>query len=157
MIHPIVQRLESLGIALPEPASVAGNYVPFVVAGPLLSVSGQLPLKEGSHILQGCLGKSLSEQDGYEAARLCGLHVLGQVKSALHGHWSRLLRCVQLSVFVNSDPDFVNHPAVANGASDLMVQILGPEIGRHSRAAIGCSSIPKGACVEVGATFWIET
>ena len=157
MIHPIVQRLESLGIALPEPASVAGNYVSFVVAGPLLSVSGQLPLKEGSHILQGCLGKSLSEQDGYEAARLCGLHVLGQVKSALHGHWSRLLRCVQLSVFVNADPDFVNHPAVANGASDLMVQILGPEIGRHSRAAIGCSSLPKGACVEVGATFWIET
>lgn len=157
MIHPIVQRLESLGITLPEPPSVAGNYVPFVVAGSLLSVSGQLPLKEGGLILQGCLGQSLSEQDGYEAARLCGLHVLGQVKSALHAHWSRLLRCVQLSVFVNADPDFVNHPAVANGASDLMVEILGPEIGRHSRAAIGCASLPKGACVEVGATFWIET
>lgn len=157
MIHPIVQRLESLGITLPEPASVAGNYVPFVVAGSLLSVSGQLPLQEGGHLVQGCLGKSVSEEQGYEAARLCGLHILGQVRSALHGHWSRLLRCVQLSVFVNATPDFINHPAVANGASDLMVRILGPEVGRHARAATGCPSLPKGACVEVAATFWIET
>lgn len=157
MIHPIVQRLESLGLTLPEPASVAGNYVPFVVAGPLLSVSGQLPLADNGQILQGCLGTSLSEQAGYDAARLCGLHVLGQVKSALHSHWSRLLRCVQLSVFVNASPEFSNHPAVANGASDLMVQVLGPEVGRHARAAVGCSSLPKGACVEVSATFWIET
>lgn len=157
MIHPIVQRLESLDIVLPEPAAVAGNYVPVVVAGPLVSVSGQLPLREDGQLMQGCLGHTVSEQEGYEAARLCGLHVLGQVRSALHGHWSRLLRCVQLSVFVNATPDFIHHPAVANGASDLMVQVLGPEVGRHARAAIGCSSLPKGACVEVGATFWIET
>jgi enamine deaminase RidA (YjgF/YER057c/UK114 family) len=156
MIHPIVQRLENLGIVLPEPSPVAGNYVPFVVAGPLLSVSGQLPVKEGGLIVQGQLGKTISEQEAYDTSRLCGLHVLGQVRAALHGHWSRLLRCVQLSVFVSASPEFVNHPAVANGASDLMVEVLGPEIGRHARAAVGCSSLPKGAAVEVGATFWIE-
>ena len=156
MAHRIENKLEELGLILPDLSLVAGNYVTSVVAGQMLFVSGQLPIDNGVVAYTGHLGRDITDDDGYKAAKLCGLNILSQVRAALHGNWGRLQRCVQLSVFVQSMPDFYNQPAIANGASDLMVQVLGAEIGKHTRAAVGVPSLPKNSAVEVAAQFWLE-
>lgn len=153
MAGTVDARLKELGIALPEAAAPAANYVPFVTVGTLVFVSGQLPVEGGEIRFAGRLGDGLSLEDGQKAARLCGLNLIAQAKAAC-GDLDRVKRVVRLGGFVASAPDFADHPKVVNGASDLMVEVFG-EAGRHSRAAVGVAALPLGAAVEIDAVFEI--
>jgi enamine deaminase RidA (YjgF/YER057c/UK114 family) len=155
MKESIESRLAQLGIALPKPAPPAGNYVPFAISGPLLFISGQLPIGPDGLAFEGRLGRELDVAAGQAAARLCAINILAQAKAALNGDLGRLSRCVKLGGFVNAAEWFKEHPAVINGASDLIAEAMG-EAGRHARAAIGASSLPLGAAVEIDAIFEID-
>ncbi len=148
MTDPIDAKLAELGLVLPPAAAPVAAYVPAVEAGGMLHLSGQLPFRDG-RVVTGRLGGNLSLEEGQEAARLCGLMVVAQVKAALGG-FDRVRRIVKLGVFVNSTPDFTDQPKVANGASELMAALFG-EAGRHARAAVGVAALPLGAAVEVDA------
>ena len=141
-------RLAELGIVLPEPAAPVAAYVPVVIAGGLAHVSGQLPFIDGV-LVKGRLGEDVNTGEGYEAARACALMILAQLKAAL-GSLERVERIVKLGAFVSSTPDFTEQPKVANGASELMVEVFG-EAGRHARAAVGVNALPLGMAVEVDA------
>jgi enamine deaminase RidA (YjgF/YER057c/UK114 family) len=145
------KRLAELGITLPQPAAAVANYVPFVQAGSLLFVSGQLPLEAGRLVVSGHLGGGLTVEDGYRAARLCGLNLLAQARAAAGGDLDRV-RLVRLTAFVACTADFTDQPKVVNGASDLMAEVLG-EAGRHARVAVGAPSLPLDAAVEIEAVF----
>ncbi len=151
----IAQRLEELGIVLPEPAAPAANYTPFVIMGNQLFVSGQVPLGPAGIEWQGKCGSDFSVEEGQQAARLCALNLLAQVRAACAGDLDRVRACLRIEGFVNATADFRNHPTVINGASDLLVEVLGP-IGVHSRFAVGCASLPLGVAVEVGGIFAIS-
>lgn len=144
----IDERLAALGLSLPEPAAPVASYVPVVISGGLAHVSGQLPFV-GGQLVTGRLGDELSLEDGIEAAQACGVMILAQLKAAL-GSLSRIERIVKLGAFVNSAADFTNQPKVANGASELMVAVLG-DAGLHARSAVGVPVLPLGAAVEVDA------
>jgi enamine deaminase RidA (YjgF/YER057c/UK114 family) len=141
-------KLADLGYTLPQAAAPVAAYVPVVVAGGLAYVSGQLPFVGGS-LVTGRLGENVSLEDGYEAARACGLMILAQLKAAL-GSLDRVERVVKLGAFVSSTGTFTDQPKVANGASDLMAAVFG-EAGKHARSAVGVPVLPLGAAVEVDA------
>ena len=144
----VEDRLKELGIELPPEPPPAANYVPYMQEGSLVFVAGQVPrAADGSLPFRGKVGRELSEEEGYRAARLCALNCLAQVKAAL-GSLDRVKQVVRIGGFVNSAEDFVNHPEVINGASDVVVEVFG-ERGRHARAAVGCSALPRGVAVEV--------
>jgi len=147
----IEARLSALGLILPAAATPVANYVPAVVHAGLATISGQLP-RDARGLVAGKVGEDLTVEAGQAAARLCGLALLAQLREALGGDLDRVIRCVQLTGFVNAGPAFADHPRVINGASDLMVEVFG-EAGRHARAAVGAGSLPLGAAVEVAATF----
>ncbi|RVG07955.1 RidA family protein [Sinorhizobium meliloti] len=149
-------RLSELGIVLPSIAPASGNYVAHRLVGSLLFVSGQIPRIDGIEHFVGVIGQDVSPQDGYQAARLCALNLVARVSAALDGDLDRVLACVQLRGFVNALPDFKGHPAVIDGASDLLVEIFG-ESGRHVRTALGAGSLPRGSSVEVDAVFEVAT
>ncbi len=155
MVGKIDGRLAELKIALPQAAAPLANYVPTVRSGDLLFVSGQVCQWNGERRFLGKLGGEISLEHGQEAARLCGLNILAQAKAALGGDLDRILRCVRLGAFVNCMPDFAQQPQVANGASDLMVQVLG-DAGRHARAAVGVNALPGGVAVEIDAVFEVR-
>lgn len=144
----IETRLAELGITLPAPAAPVAAYVPVVVAGGLAHVSGQVSIVDGQ-LLKGRLGEDLSLEQGVEGARACGLMILAQLKAAL-GSLDRVERVVKLGAFINSTGDFTDQPKVANGASELMVEIFG-EAGKHARSAVGVPCLPLGVAVEVDA------
>ena len=146
-------RLAELGITLPTPATPAANYVPFVRVGDLLHVSGQIPVGAKGIEFVGKLGADADVDFGRAAARLCAINLLAQVKAAT-GDLEKLVRVVKLTGFVNSTLDFVDHPKVVNGASDLMVDALGDR-GRHARSAVGVAGLPFGVAVEVEGIFQI--
>ena len=148
------KRLKELGIELPNPSTPAANYVPYVIAGNLLLISGQVTVWNGEIKYRGKLGKDFGIEEGYQAARLCALNVLAQARAACHGDLDRIKRCVKVSGFVNAAPDFTDHPKVLNGASDLLVEILG-DAGRHVRFAVGAASLPMNVAVEIDGTFEI--
>jgi enamine deaminase RidA (YjgF/YER057c/UK114 family) len=154
MTGRIEARLAELGIALPQPAAPAGAYVPYVISGNLVFVAGQITLDNGEITYKGRLGDTISVDDGYAAARLCGLNLLAQVRGACAGDLDRVKRVVRLGGFVNSTADFTDQPKVINGASDLMVEVFG-DAGRHARAAVGAPSLPLGVAVEVDGIFEI--
>jgi enamine deaminase RidA (YjgF/YER057c/UK114 family) len=154
MSEAIETRLAALGISLPTPPGAAANYVPFVITGKLLFISGQLPAGPKGLDQRGKLGRDLNVGDGKTAARLCALNILAQAKAALGGDLGRLKRCVRLNGYVNATDDFEEHPAVVNGASDLIAEVLG-EAGPHTRVAVGVASLPFGAAVEIDAVFEI--
>jgi enamine deaminase RidA (YjgF/YER057c/UK114 family) len=154
MAGEIQARLKALGLALPDAKAAIGTYVPFVHLGGQLVISGQLPLKDGGVAVAGKLGDGVDIADGQHAARLCALNILGQAKAAL-GDLDRIVQLVRLNGFVNAAPSFADHPKVINGASDLMVEILGDK-GRHTRIAVGCASLPMNAAVEIDAVFAID-
>ncbi len=155
MTGEIDARLNELGIELPAPAPAAANYVPFVVSRGQVFVAGQVPFAaDGSLELLGKVGQDLSLEQGQEAARLCALNILAQVKAACGGDWGRLVRCVKLGGFVNCPPEFDQQPAVINGASDLLVEVLGDR-GRHARFAVGAANLPFNVAVEIDAVFEI--
>jgi enamine deaminase RidA (YjgF/YER057c/UK114 family) len=155
MAGKVEGRLAELKIALPQAAAPLANYVPAVRSGDLLFVSGQICQWNGERRFMGKLGGEISLEQGQEAARLCALNILAQAKGALGGDLDRILRCVRLGAFVNCTADFAQQPQVANGASNLMVEVLG-DAGRHARAAVGVNALPGGVAVEVDAVFEVR-
>jgi enamine deaminase RidA (YjgF/YER057c/UK114 family) len=153
MTGRIEAKLRDMGINLPAPPAPVASYVPTVISGNLLYVSGQITSAPEGLKYVGVIGTDIKVEDGKAAARLCAVNVLAQAKAAL-GDLDRVKRCVKLSVFVNAAPDFTQHPEVANGASDLMVEVFG-DAGKHARAAVGAGSLPRGVAVEVEAIFEI--
>jgi enamine deaminase RidA (YjgF/YER057c/UK114 family) len=152
MAGQIEARLKELGIELPEAASPAANYIPFVVAGKLVFISGQITLLNGKIIHQGRIGDDLTVDDGYQAARLCGLNLLAQLKVAAGGDLDNVSRVVKLGGFVNSVPTFTDQPEVINGASDLMVEVFG-DSGKHARFAVSAGALPRNISVEIDGVF----
>ncbi len=150
----IEQRLSELGLKLPEAPQPVANYVPFLLSGDQLFISGQITKDETGRMLTGTLGAGVSIEDGQAAARHCALNLLAQAKAAL-GNLERVVQVLRLTGFVASAPDFFDQPKVINGASDLLVAVLG-DAGRHTRSAVGVASLPLNACVEIDAIFKIR-
>ena len=149
----IAAHILSLGLELPKAAAPVANYVPVVVSQGQAFVSGQISILNGEVKFVGQLGKAITIADGQAAARLCGLNIIAQLQTAL-GDLDRVARCIKLNIFVNSTPDFTDQPKVANGASDVMVEVFG-DAGKHARAAIGVAQLPFGVAVEVDGLFEI--
>ena len=155
MAGKIDARLKELKIELPNAAAPAANYVPFVRTGNLLFTAGQLCVWNGERRFVGKLGREYTVEQGQQAARLAGLNILAQVKAALDGDLDRIVRCVKLTGFVNSVPEFTEQPRVVNGASDLMVEVLG-DAGRHARTSVGVNVLPFDLTVEIDAVFEVR-
>jgi enamine deaminase RidA (YjgF/YER057c/UK114 family) len=151
----VESRLAKLGLILPHPAAPVAAYVPAVEAGGLLHISGQLPFREDGSLITGRLGESVDLDVGYEAARRCALMLIAQIGAALGG-FDRVERIVKLGAFVNSAAQFTDQPKIANGASELMVEVFG-DCGRHARSAVGVPVLPLGAAVEVDAIVAVRT
>lgn len=147
-------RLAELGISLPDAAAPVGNYVPYVITGSLVFTSGQIGVENGKPKFLGRVGESLTVDEGYQAARQCGLNLISQLKAACGGDLDRVRRVVRLGGFVCCTADFTDQPKVLNGASDLMVEVLGDK-GRHARSTVGVAELPADAAVEVEAMFEI--
>ncbi|MFC5068228.1 RidA family protein [Flaviflagellibacter deserti] len=147
-------RLAELGITLPTPTPPVANYVPAVITGNQLFISGQLPMVDGKPSVTGQLGAGTDADAAKEAAKLCAINVLAQAKTALGGDLDRVVRLVKVVGFVASAPSFTEQPKIVNGASDFFVEALGDR-GRHARSAVGVAALPFGASVEVEAIFEI--
>ena len=152
MTGKTTQRLAELGIELPQAPAPAANYIPFVVTGNLVFVAGQVPVLNGEVKFKGRLGEDMDIDEGYQAARLCGLNLIAQAQAAADGDLDKIKRVVKLGGFVSATPDFTDHPKVINGASDLMAEVFG-EAGKHARFAMGAGSLPLGVAVEVDGVF----
>ena len=147
------EKLQTLGYELPQAAAPAANYVPYVIADDdMLYIAGQIPFLNGEKMHLGRVGEDLSLEQGVEAAQACALNILAQANAAVGDDWSKIKRLVKLGGVVNCTPDFYDHPKVINGASDLMVTVMG-EAGKHARFAVGAPSLPLGVAVEIDAIF----
>ncbi|WP_159951245.1 RidA family protein [Rhizobium sp. 18065] len=155
MSDTIDSRLQALGITLPEAAAPAANYVPYVISGNLLYLSGQLPIEGGKIAVTGIVGADVMLADAQRAAELCAINILAQASAALAGDLSRITRVIKLNGFVASAPSFVEQHLVINGASNLIAKVLG-EAGKHARAAVGMASLPLNAAVEIDAILEIK-
>lgn len=145
----VEQRLQELGLTLPTPAAPAANYVPYVISGNLLVIAGQLPLGPDGIAVHGKVGDTVTTEQATEAARLCALNLIAQMKAAL-GDLNRVARVVRLGGFVNCTDTYTDQPKVVNGASDLMVAVFGDK-GKHARTAVGTNSLPFNVPVEIDA------
>ena len=150
----IESKLAELGVTLPDAPAPAANYVPYVIAGDLVYVSGQISTNADG-MIKGKLGDDMVAEQGAEAAKSCAISLLAQLKAACGGDIDRLVRVVKLVGFVNSTADFGDQPKVINGASDFMVAALGDQ-GRHARSAVSAASLPFGVAVEIEAIFQIK-
>ena len=146
------KKIDELKIKLPEAKAPVGSYVATKIIGNLLFISGQISISDSGDLIKGKVGKELTTQDGYEAAKRCGLSIVAQAKVACDGDLSKIKSCVKLTGFVNSTEDFIEQPKVINGASDLIAAIFG-DAGMHTRAAVSTNSLPLGVSVEVDAIF----
>ena len=155
MTGNIEKNLASQGIVLPQAASPAANYVPYVISGKQIAVAGQIPFWNGELTGLGKIGRDLTTEDGANIARICGLNLIAQVKAACKGELDRVARVVKLGGFVNCTEEFCDHPEVINGASNLMVDVFGDK-GTHSRFAVGVNSLPRGVAVEVDGIFELD-
>ena len=163
----IEQRLRTLGLFLPDPPKPVASYVPYTIMDTIIAttkgnkparlvvISGQIPMTPEGPRYIGKVGDTISVEDGKAAAQLCAINLLAQLKAACGGDLDKARRCLRLGVFVNATPDFTQHPEVANGASDLIVQAMG-DAGKHARAAVGAPSLPRGVAVEVEGLFEID-
>lgn len=150
----IETRLKELDMTLPQAAPPAANYIPYTISGNTLYIAGQIPFLNGVKAHTGRLGENMGIEDGKKAAQACALNILAQAMAAVGGDEGRIVRCLKLGGFVNCTADFDQMPAVVNGASDLMVHVLG-ERGKHARFAVGAPSLPLGVAVEIDAIFEI--
>lgn len=150
----VTGNLKKLGLELPAAAPALYNYVPYVITGSLLFISGQIPFLNGQKAHIGRLGDTMDVAAGQKAAQACALNILANVKDAVSGDWGRVVRCVKIGGFVNATPDFTDQSLVINAASDLIVAALG-ERGKHARFAVSAPSLPAGASVEIDAVFEI--
>lgn len=148
-------RLEELGIELPQASAPAANYVPYVVSGNLVFVAGQITFWNGEVRYVGKVGQDYQLEDAQAAARLCGLNLIAQVKEACDGDLDRVRRCVKIGVFVNCIDGYGQQPQVANGVSDLMVDVFGDR-GRHARFAVGTNALPRNVATEADGIFEID-
>ena len=155
MTGNIEKNLASQGIVLPQAASPAANYVPYVISGKQIAVAGQIPFWNGELTGLGKVGRDMTTEDGANIARICGLNLIAQVKAACEGNLDRIARVVKLGGFVNCTEEFCDHPEVINGASNLMVDVFGDK-GTHSRFAVGVNSLPRGVAVEVDGIFELD-
>jgi enamine deaminase RidA (YjgF/YER057c/UK114 family) len=155
MAGTVEQRLTDMGIKLPKPAAPAANYIPFITTGKMIFVSGQITMLDGELQYLGKVGDTLSADDGYNAARICAINLIAQVKEACFGDLDRVTQVVKLGGFVNCTPDFTDQPKVINGASDLIAKAFGGS-GQHARFAVGAPSLPLGVAVEVDGVFEIS-
>ena len=145
-------KIKELKITLPPAKDPVGSYVASKVVGKMLFISGQISIAANGELIKGKIGKELSTEDGYEAAKRCGLNIISQVKKACNNDLSKIKSCIKLTGFVNSTKDFTDQPKVINGASDLIVSVFG-DAGMHTRAAVSANSLPLGVSVEVDAIF----
>ena len=155
MSHSIDARLKELGLTLPPPSPPAANYTPYTIAGGLVFISGQVPLGAKGIEWRGKCGAEFTVEQGQQAARLCALNLLAQLREACGGDLGRVVRCLRIEGFVNATPDFRDHPAVINGASDLVADVFGAK-GIHARFAVGCNSLPFDSTVEISGIFSID-
>ena len=146
------KKIEELKIVLPEPKSPVGSYIATKIVGKLLFISGQISINENGGLIKGKIGKEQTTEDGYNAAKRCGLSIISQAKNACNGDLSKIKSCVKLTGFVNSSDNFIEQPKVINGASDIIASIFG-DAGMHTRAAVSTNSLPLGVSVEVDAIF----
>ena len=153
MTLSIDDKLAQLGIELPNTSAPVANYVPYIKTGSLVFVSGQICAWNGELMFVGRLGEEFDVEDGYQAARICGLNLISHLKSACNGNLDNVKRVVKLGGFVNSTPLFTQQPQVINGASDLMVEIFGKKIGSHARFAVSTPALPRGIATEVDGIF----
>lgn len=148
-------RLKELGIEVPTPAAPVANYVGWVRTGNLVFTAGQVPLKDGKFLYQGRVGAEVSTEEAVEAAKLCAVNIIAQVKAACGGDLDKVRRIVKLVGFVNGVPGFADQPKVINGASDLMVAVFGDK-GKHARSAVGAGSLPLNLAVEIEAVVEVD-
>ena len=146
------KKILELGLKLPEAKAPAGNYVATKIVGKLLYISGQISISDDGKLIKGKIGKDLTTEQGYDAAKRCGLSIIAQAKIACSDDLSKIKSCVKLTGFVNSTDEFTEQPKVINGASDLIASIFG-DSGMHTRAAVSTNSLPLGVSVEVDAIF----
>ncbi len=146
------KKIQELKIKLPEAKPPVGSYVATKIIGNLLFISGQISIAENGELIKGKIGKDLSTEQGYEAAKRCGLSIVAHAKVACNGDLYKIKSCIKLTGFVNSTEDFIEQPKVINGASDLIASIFG-DPGMHTRAAVSTNSLPLGVSVEVDAIF----
>lgn len=150
----ISDKITNLGYQLPQASAPVGSYVPYLINNDHIFVSGQISKNTDTHY-QGILGQDANEEDGFKAAEVCVLNILAQLGKALDNDFSRIEQFVKLSVFIQSAAGFTNHAQIANGASDLVLKIF-DEKGKHTRAAVGCSSLPLNSLVEIDAIIRIK-
>ena len=148
----VEKKLTELKISLPEPKDPVGSYVASKIIGKLLFISGQISIDEKGNLIKGKIGKDLDVNQGYKAAKRCGLAIISQVKKACNGDLSKIKTCVKLTGYVNSTDDFADQPKVINGASEIIAKIF-DEKGLHTRAAVSSNSLPLNVSVEVDAIF----
>ena len=146
------EKINELKIKLPEAKAPVGSYVATKITGKMLFISGQISISENGELIKGKVGKDLTTDQAYQAAKRCGLSIVSQVKEACGGDLSKIKSCIKLTGFVNSTDDFIEQPKVINGASDLVASIFG-DAGMHTRAAVSTNSLPLGVSVEVDAIF----
>ena len=149
------KKIQELDILLPEAKAPVGSYVATKIVGKLLYISGQISIDSKGNLIKGKVGKDLTTDEAYKAAKRCGLSIVAQVKKACDGDLSKVKTCIKLTGFVNSTEDYTEQPKVINGASDLIASIFG-EAGMHTRAAVSTNSLPLGVSVEVDAIFEIN-
>ena len=149
------EKLKELNLELPLANAPVGSYVATKIIGNLLYISGQISINDKGELIKGKLGKDLKTEEGYKAAQRCALSIIAQAKQACNGDLTKIKTCVKLTGFVNSTEEFTEQPKVINGASDLIVSILGDK-GMHTRAAVSTNSLPLGVSVEVDAIFEIN-
>ena len=146
------EKIKELKIVLPEAKAPVGSYIAAKKVGNLVFISGQISINSNGELIKGKIGKDLSLEDGYNAAKNCGLSIISQVKKACDDDLSKVKSCIKLTGFVNSTNDFIDQPKIINGASDLIASVFG-EAGMHTRAAVSTNSLPLGVAVEVDAIF----
>tara|TARA_B100000795_G_scaffold190959_1_gene145542 strand:+ start:767 stop:1228 length:462 start_codon:yes stop_codon:yes gene_type:complete len=146
------KKINDLKLKLPEARDPVGSYLASKIIGKMLFISGQISMSSNGELIKGKLGKELKTEEGYEAAKRCGLSIISQVKKACNGDLSKIKSCIKLTGFVNSTEEFTEQPKVINGASDLIVSVFG-DAGMHTRAAVSATSLPLGVSVEVDAIF----
>ena len=151
----IEKRLEELNIKLPEPKDPVGSYIANKIVGNLVYISGQISVDENGNLIKGKLGKDLNTDQGYEAAKRCGLALISQVKNACNNDLSKIRSCIKITGFVNSSEHFTEQPKVINGASEIIAKVFDKK-GLHTRAAVSVNSLPLGVAVEVDGVFEIN-
>jgi len=156
MAGRVDQRLSALRLSLPAPPAPVANYLPFSREGQLVQIAGVAPVHDGAYAVVGKLGGDVSLKDGKKAAQLCALNLMSVIKQACGGDLDRVRRFLMVRGFVNATDDFEEVPAVMNGASDLIVEAFGPDVGSHARTSIGCATLPSRVAVELDALILID-